>query len=128
MVRRNEKHPKLNESINANLKDYLKSDHGLIQFLMHFQRVLNDKRYKENEVEYDLCQKIPKITIPIKMLIVARNTYTKIIFEKFQKQYIRSLELYYDRTIEDNEGAIYLVREPDASRDDYISCMCRMLI
>ena len=42
------------ESFNATLKDYLKSDLNVAQFFMHFKRAVNDKRYKELEAEYDL--------------------------------------------------------------------------
>ncbi|KAL5776613.1 hypothetical protein ACOSP7_009539 [Xanthoceras sorbifolium] len=43
------KSTQLNESFNASLKDYLKSDLNLSQFFMHFERMVNDKRYKELE-------------------------------------------------------------------------------
>ncbi|KAL5736749.1 hypothetical protein ACOSP7_031199 [Xanthoceras sorbifolium] len=34
---------------------YLKSDLNLSQFFMHFERMVNDKQYKELEAEYDSC-------------------------------------------------------------------------
>ncbi|KAL5744541.1 hypothetical protein ACOSP7_027412 [Xanthoceras sorbifolium] len=48
------KSTQLSESFNASLKDYLKSNLNLSQFFMHFERMVNDKRYKELEAEYDL--------------------------------------------------------------------------
>ncbi|TXG60911.1 hypothetical protein EZV62_012274 [Acer yangbiense] len=57
------KSTQVSESINSDLKDYLQSDHDLVQIFKHFERVLNDKRYKELEVEYALCQKIPQSTV-----------------------------------------------------------------
>ncbi|KAK9230537.1 hypothetical protein WN944_023508 [Citrus x changshan-huyou] len=41
----------LSESFNASLKDYLGSDFSVAQFFMHFDRVVNDKRYKELEAK-----------------------------------------------------------------------------
>ena len=41
------------ESFNAFLKYYISFDHNLGQFFMHFEQMLNDKRYKQLEVEYD---------------------------------------------------------------------------
>ncbi|GMP41800.1 hypothetical protein CsSME_00011773 [Camellia sinensis var. sinensis] len=58
----------LSESFNACLKDYLNCDHNLMEFFMHFERVLYDKRYKELEAEYNLSQKLPRISIPTLML------------------------------------------------------------
>ena len=45
----------VSESINYDLKDHLQSNHDLVQFFKHFERVLNDKRYIELEAEYALC-------------------------------------------------------------------------
>lgn len=70
----------ISESFNTTSKDYLNVDHDVVQFFMHFERVLNDKRYKELEAEYALCQKLPKVTIPVSMVVNARNIYTKAIF------------------------------------------------
>ncbi|XP_021815106.1 protein FAR1-RELATED SEQUENCE 5-like [Prunus avium] len=68
----------ISESFNATLKDYLNVDHDVVQFFMHFERVLNDKRYKELEAEYALCQKLPKVTILVSMVVKAGNIYTNI--------------------------------------------------
>ncbi|KAL7200769.1 hypothetical protein ACSBR1_032657 [Camellia fascicularis] len=35
-----------------------------MEFFKHFERVLYDKRYKELEAEYNLCQKLPRVSIP----------------------------------------------------------------
>lgn len=84
-------------------------DHDVVQFFMHFERVLNDKRYKELEAEYALCQKLPKVTIPVSMVVNARNIYTKEIFEDFQAQYIKSLELDVISCDEDGDDLVYTV-------------------
>ena len=74
----------ISESINSDLKDYLKSDHDLVQCFKHFERVLNDKRYKELEAEYALCQKIPQVQRPIKMLIEAGMFTQRLYLRNFK--------------------------------------------
>ncbi|KAK9285827.1 hypothetical protein L1049_025028 [Liquidambar formosana] len=87
------KSTQLSESFNALLKDYLRSYFDLSQFLMHFERVLAEKRHKELEVEFHLSQTLPKVRLPDKMLVQASKIYTKIIFELFQLEYIGSTDL-----------------------------------
>ena len=65
------------EGFNASLKDYLKLDLNVAQIFMHFERVINDKRYKELEVEYDLCYRLVHMKMSVKMLVQAREVYTK---------------------------------------------------
>ncbi|KAK8939271.1 Protein FAR1-RELATED SEQUENCE 5 [Platanthera zijinensis] len=82
----------LSESLNGDLKDYLKSSLDLNNFFKHFERVVSDKRYKELQSEYEIREKMPKLkvkTVPI--LIQAGNIYTRIIFEKFQVEWEKSL-------------------------------------
>ncbi|XP_043694300.1 protein FAR1-RELATED SEQUENCE 7-like [Telopea speciosissima] len=45
----------LSESLNGDLKDYLKSSLDLVQFFKHFERVVNDKRYKELKAEFEFA-------------------------------------------------------------------------
>ncbi|XP_028064304.1 protein FAR1-RELATED SEQUENCE 5-like [Camellia sinensis] len=78
----------LSESFNAFLKDYLNCDHNLMEFVMHFERVLYEKRYKELEAEYNLFQKLPRVSIPTLMLKQVVEIYTKTIFEEFQNEYV----------------------------------------
>ena len=61
------------------------------------------------EAEYDLCQKLPKVIIPISMVVKAGNTYTKAIFEDFQAQYIKSLELDMISCDKDGVDLVYTV-------------------
>ncbi|KAI8564273.1 hypothetical protein RHMOL_Rhmol03G0168700 [Rhododendron molle] len=51
------KSTQLSESFNSDLKDYLRSDHNLVQFFTHFERLLDEKRYKEREAKYALSYK-----------------------------------------------------------------------
>ncbi|TXG69505.1 hypothetical protein EZV62_004440 [Acer yangbiense] len=113
------KSTQLSESFNASLKDYLKSDHNLPQFFMHFERMVNDKRYKELEAEYDSCYRLVNLKIPVKMLIQVRDIYTKPIFEEFHEQFVEAVELNITNCIEDNRDFVYTLTMYDAfGKDD----------
>ena len=123
----------LSESFNAFLKDYISSDHNLAQFFMHFERVLNDKRYKELEAEYDLIQKLPRLKMPLDCLKQAGDIYTNKIFEEFQIEYMKSIQASIKGSEHDGQTNVYRVRDHDEkySRkvtnevDGYLSCNCR---
>ncbi|XP_028076355.1 protein FAR1-RELATED SEQUENCE 5-like [Camellia sinensis] len=100
----------LSESFNAFLKDYLNCDHNLMEFFMHFERVLYEKRYKELEAEYNLSQKLPRVSIPTVMLKQVAEIYTKTIFEEFQNEYVQSIEASIIGTIHDGESTIFTIR------------------
>jgi zinc finger SWIM domain-containing protein 3 len=51
----------LSESLNGDLKAYLKSDLGIVEFFQHFERVVEQKRHKELEAEYNARQKLPTL-------------------------------------------------------------------
>ncbi|XP_072970800.1 protein FAR1-RELATED SEQUENCE 5-like isoform X1 [Typha angustifolia] len=77
----------LNESLHSDLRDFLKSDIDLILFLRHFEKVVNDRRYKELEVEYNSRLKLPYFKIKAPMLTQAADVYTNMIFQLFQEEY-----------------------------------------
>ncbi|XP_028082886.1 protein FAR1-RELATED SEQUENCE 5-like [Camellia sinensis] len=108
----------LSKSFNAFLKDYLNCDHNLMEFFMHFEMVLYDKRYKELEAEYNLSQKLPRVSIPTVMLKQMANIYTKIIFEEFQNEYVQSIEASIVGTIHDGESTIFTIQtDVDGKKD-----------
>ncbi|XP_028054180.1 protein FAR1-RELATED SEQUENCE 5-like [Camellia sinensis] len=124
----------LSESFNAFLKDYLNCDHNLMEFFMHFERVLYDKRYKELEAEYNLSQKLPRVSIPTLMLKQMADIYTKTIFEEFQNEYVQSIEASIVGTLNDGESTIFTVRTVvDGNKDKnvimhrngFLSCSCK---
>jgi len=81
----------LSESLNSELKRHFKSDFDIIRFLKHFERVVEDKRKKELDAEFESRKKIPRIKMRTPMLIQTSNMYTPIIFEAFQGEYERSM-------------------------------------
>ncbi|XP_028101771.1 protein DETOXIFICATION 29-like [Camellia sinensis] len=124
----------LSESFNVFFKDYLNYDHNLMEFFMHFERVLYGKRYKELEVEYNLSQKLPRVSIPTLMLKQIADIYTKTIFEEFQNEYVQSIEASIVGTINDGEHTIFTFRtvvdgkkdkNVTMDRDGSLSCSSR---
>ncbi|XP_039834243.1 protein FAR1-RELATED SEQUENCE 5-like [Panicum virgatum] len=81
----------LSESLNSELKRHFKSDFDIIRFLKHFERVVEDKRKKELDAEFESRKKIPRIKMKTPMLIQTSKLYTPIIFEAFQGEYERSM-------------------------------------
>jgi zinc finger SWIM domain-containing protein 3 len=84
----------LSESLNKDMKDVLKCDLDIAKFFTHFERVVASKRAKELDAEYNSRKKLPRIQMNTPILIQARNMYTTCIFEAFQTEYERSLDVY----------------------------------
>ncbi|XP_075640620.1 protein FAR1-RELATED SEQUENCE 5-like [Castanea sativa] len=99
----------LSESINSDLKDYLQSDYDIVKFFIHFERLLDAKRYKELKGEYNLRQKLPKVKIASPMLIQAAHIYTPKLFLKFQEQYEEFQGAFVKEHVERNASHEYIV-------------------
>ncbi|CAL5426431.1 unnamed protein product [Camellia sinensis] len=129
------KSTQLSESLNADLKDCLRSDHNLVQFFTHFERMLNENRYKECESEYALSYKLSDIIkVPVQMLIQAGTIYTRAIFEEFQDQYVGALELCITNRAQGVNCLFYTVtaykhvriHQVWMDRNGYVTCCCRL--
>ena len=99
----------LSESFNASLKDYLKSDFSVAQLFMHFDRVVNDKRYKELEAKYDLYYRLVHMKMSVKMLVQAREVYTKIIFQEFQYELEEAIDFSIQNYVVEGECFLYTI-------------------
>ena len=76
----------LSESLNADLKNHLKSDLNLVQFFTHFERVVNGKQNNESKAEYESRHKLPRLKMKkALMLVQAEDIYTPKFFESFKK-------------------------------------------
>ncbi|XP_030511637.2 protein FAR1-RELATED SEQUENCE 5-like [Rhodamnia argentea] len=85
---------RLSESLNGDLKDYLICNINLNGFFKRFDKVVNDKRYKELQAEFNAREKLPTIlcqTSP--MLQQAGKVYTPSMFENFQAEWMKILSL-----------------------------------
>jgi hypothetical protein len=81
----------LSESLNSELKRHFKSDFDIIRFLKHFERLVQDTRNNELNVEFESRKKLPRIKMRTPMLIQTSKLYTAPIFEAFQGEYERSM-------------------------------------
>ncbi|XP_028112675.1 protein FAR1-RELATED SEQUENCE 5-like [Camellia sinensis] len=121
-----------NHWLKLTFVDYIRSDFNLNEFFMHFERVLYEKRYRELEVGYALCQRLPKVKATIRMLIQMGNVYTKKIFEEFQNEYFRSIESDIEEIEYGDASTIYTVvdvankhaRKVKMERDGSLGCNC----
>ncbi|KAJ4952420.1 hypothetical protein NE237_029252 [Protea cynaroides] len=78
----------LSESLNEDLKDYLRSSLDVVQFLKHFERVVNNKRESELKTEFDARNKLPRNMFPkCPLMKQAEEIYTPLIFEKLHEEY-----------------------------------------
>ncbi|KAG6640890.1 hypothetical protein CIPAW_09G035500 [Carya illinoinensis] len=110
------------------------SDYDIVKFFTHFERLLNAKRYKELQVEYNLRQKLPKVKIASPMLVQAANTYTSQLFLKFQKQYEEFQGAFVKERGErdlSHEYVVSIYGKPKDRRviwnslENNVSCSCR---
>ncbi|GKA56505.1 FAR1-related sequence 5-like protein [Tanacetum coccineum] len=82
----------LSESLNGDLKDYLKSDLDILHFFKNFERVIEDKRYNELKAEFDSRQKLPRVRMhKSPMLQQVAQVYTPSLFNLFQEEFDWSL-------------------------------------
>jgi zinc finger SWIM domain-containing protein 3 len=81
----------LSESLNSELKRHFKSDFDIIRFLKHFERVVESKRNKKLNSEFESRKNLPKIKIRTPMLLQVSKLYTPVIFEAFQGEHDRSM-------------------------------------
>ncbi|KAF3967113.1 hypothetical protein CMV_008852 [Castanea mollissima] len=77
----------LSESLNEDLKDYLKLDLNTDDFFEHFE-VVGQKQDKELEAEYNARGKLPPLCLKNSPLLKqASQVYTPTIFKVFQNEY-----------------------------------------
>lgn len=128
----------LNESLNEDLKNCLKSNLDVMQFFKHFEKVVNDKRYNELQAEFDARSKLPRNKYPkTPILKQAGEVYTPLIFEKFQEEYEWVGACYIKLRNESNvlheyvvaivkqEGDFKVLCNPSEPSKLMIECSCR---
>jgi zinc finger SWIM domain-containing protein 3 len=126
----------LSESLNKDLKNYLKSDLDIVRFFNHFERVVADKREKEVISEYECRKKVSRIKVNVLILLQMSKRYTPKIFELFQEEYELSMAAQIQGPIANEYIVrIYNMGDIDPSSKGYrvfwnpidqiISCSCR---
>ena len=74
----------LSESFNADLNDCLYTDLNIEEFFTYFERVVNQKRYKELDAKYNSRHKFPRLKLKSSpMLNQVATMYTPMLFDLF---------------------------------------------
>jgi hypothetical protein len=73
---------------------HLKSDLDIIRFLKHVEHVVEDKRERELQAEFESRKKQPRILMMAPISVQTSKIYTPAIFEAFQAEYEKSLAAY----------------------------------
>ncbi|KAH6832702.1 hypothetical protein C2S53_015746 [Perilla frutescens var. hirtella] len=84
------------ESMHSSLKKYVSYKHDLLQFFHHFDRLIDDRRYKEYKADFKISQTTPAMTFPIQILKHAATIYTHSVFKLFQEQLSKAYDCKVD--------------------------------
>ncbi|KAK3158131.1 hypothetical protein QOZ80_2AG0133280 [Eleusine coracana subsp. coracana] len=115
-------------------KDYLTSDVNITLFLMHLQKVVDDRRYTELEVEFNSRLKLSDSKIRAPVLKQASETYSGMIFQLFQEEYEEFQSAYIVNRYENGPCREYIVAILEKERqykvsgnpsEQTVSCSCR---
>ncbi|XP_038678980.1 protein FAR1-RELATED SEQUENCE 5-like [Tripterygium wilfordii] len=86
----------LSESLNSDLKDYLKCDFNITDFFKNFDRVVEQKHEKELEAEFKAHQRVPLVEFSDSPLLQqAAQRYTPPIFAPFQTHLQHALRMVF---------------------------------
>ncbi|KAM4085963.1 hypothetical protein ACJW30_10G066700 [Castanea mollissima] len=78
----------LSESLNGDLKDYLKSNLNMDDFFEHFEMVVGQKQDRELEAKYNAREKFSPVCLKNSPLLKqASPVYTPTIFKVFENEY-----------------------------------------
>ena len=89
MFATNIKSTQRSESMNNVLKQYLNSKYNLLRFFKQYTRLLEDRRYKEWVVKFNMRQRILVLPACVEMLKHAMDVYTSEAFKMFQHEYMK---------------------------------------
>ncbi|KAJ4756709.1 FAR1-related sequence 1 [Rhynchospora pubera] len=123
-----------NDQFHNELKEYLKNDADITTFFRHYERVVNNRRYKELEGEFSARLKLPYFKIKAPILAQVSEIYTYIIFQLFQEEYEEFQSCYIVNRDESAPMREYLVgvlgkngqyKVYGNPSDQTVSCSCR---
>nr|XP_048326368.1 protein FAR1-RELATED SEQUENCE 5-like isoform X1 [Ziziphus jujuba var. spinosa] len=124
----------LGEHLFDELRDYLNSDLDALQFFNHFERVLDEQRYKEIEASAEMNRCMPRLMGNVVLLKHASDLYTLRAFEVFQQGYEKCLNIVVNQCGEDGSLFEYKVNTFGKTRehsvtfnslDDTVICSCK---
>ncbi|KAK6928454.1 MULE transposase domain [Dillenia turbinata] len=97
------------EGFDSNLRMYLKCEVNVLQFFKQFAKLLTDWHYKESEANFDMNQHMPKLMGDVIMLKHARDAYAPKIFESFQQEFEKCLNIVINHWAENGSLFEYKV-------------------
>lgn len=122
------------ESMHASLKRYVSYKHDLLRFFQHFDRLVEDRRYKELKADLRTKHTIPVNSIPVQILKHAASVYTHEVFELFKKEFSKACDSKIDLCSKIGETFEYMVtpfgkhyqhKVRYDSFQENISCSCK---
>ncbi|KAL6634206.1 hypothetical protein ACP70R_026877 [Stipagrostis hirtigluma subsp. patula] len=128
------KNTQLNERLHSDVQDYLRSGVDITLFLGQLQKVVNDKRYTELEVEFSSRLKLPDFKIRAPILKQASEAYSGMIFQLFQEEFEEFQSAYIVSRQENGPCREYIVAILEKERqykvygnlsEQSVSCSCR---
>ncbi|KAK4589795.1 hypothetical protein RGQ29_020397 [Quercus rubra] len=124
----------LSESFNVDLKDCLRTDLNIVEFFTHFETIVNQKRDKELEAEYNSRQKFPRLKLKSSpMLNQVATVYMPKLFDLFQTEVEEVMALsILERNVSQTHSYVVGVFNQNGKYkviwnplDETLSCSCR---
>lgn len=114
-IESNGKH--LVEQLSDKLRSYLGPDLDMLQFLKHFESVVNEQRYDELEAAFQTQQQAPVLMANAILLKHPSEIYTPKAFDVFQREYEKCLNIIINKSSEQDSKFDYKVRMYGKSKD-----------
>lgn len=123
----------LGEILSHKFRGYLNSDLDVIQFLKHFERVVDELRYEEIEANDEMRRCLPRLMGNVVLLKHGSDVYTPRAFEVFQQGYEKSLNVVVNQFSRNGSlfeykantfGHIRQYNVTFNSLDDTVVCSC----
>ncbi|CAL1388114.1 unnamed protein product [Linum trigynum] len=81
------------KSCNASVRHFLKPNRQLDQFFIHFNTLVEDKRYKERTLDFESIDQVPAISSPFSNILKqVAEIYTPRMYRRVEKQYQQMVE------------------------------------
>lgn len=128
------KNTQLNERLHSDIGEYLRPDIDVTMFIKHLQKVVDDIRYTELEIDFSSRLKWADFKIRAPILIQASEAYSDMIFQLFQEEYEEFQSAYIVSRDESGACREYIVAILDKERthkvygnpcEQTVSCSCR---
>ncbi|BBH02303.1 hypothetical protein Prudu_012830 [Prunus dulcis] len=127
------------ESSHAFFKPYVSRKNSLMDFVVRFERGLAKQRHEELYADHVDRNEKPASLLETSMETQVAGLYTKALYQKFQKEELKSLKCFLQCTTSDDRQRVYKVTErikPGVSKvkevvydasADLASCSCKHL-